>query len=173
MNRKSIRIFLFLIALVPLIGCGGANYTPSVKDSSAIQVGGEIARAQEQEIAGIRFLADYRQGVETARRESKPVLLFFSLQDCKNSQRMRETTFCDTEIKRLADRFVCVSIDGAADADLCESFKVKNFPTTLILSTQGTEMQRLSGKQTSEELALPMHVAIQSTAFKSVPAVRK
>lgn len=86
---------------------------------------------------------------------------------------MQDTTFSDAEVRRLSDRFVCVSIDGATDTELCEFYAVKNFPTTLILNAQGTELQRLSGKQTPAELVLQMHVAIQSTAAKGSQTVRK
>lgn len=171
MNRISIGVFLFLIALAPLIGCSGSGALPPLTDTPSVQAGESLSNAQGK--SGVRFSADYRQGMEAARQESKPMLLFFALQNCTNSQRMRETTFRDAEVKRLSERFVCLSIDGAVDAERCESYKVKNFPTILILNVQGTELQRLSGKQDPKELALQMNVAIQSTAAKSVPTVRK
>lgn len=118
------------------------------------------------------FLTNYRQGIELARSESKPALVFFTLPNCANSKKMMESTFSDEEIVRLSSRFVCILVDGSESPELCEASQIKGFPTILFLSPQGAELQRLAGKQSPDQLALQMHVAIQSTAAKTAAAVR-
>lgn len=121
----------------------------------------------------VLFLSDFQEAVQTADREFKPLFVFFSLPNCVNSQKMAETTFRNDEVQRLAQRFVCVRVDASAESGLCERLKVDGFPTILFLSPQGVELQRLAGKQTPDQLAVQMHVAIQSTAAKLGNVTRK
>jgi thioredoxin-related protein len=121
----------------------------------------------------IQFLNDYRQGIEIAKRESKLVLVFFSLSNSASSQRIMETTFQDDEIKRLSNRFVCISVDGLKESEFCKSVDIKGFPTILFMNSHGEEVQRLAGKLTADQLAIQMHIIIQSIATKSGGIVRK
>jgi len=130
-------------------------------------------RAIPQETTEVCFLDDYRQGLETAKREAKLVLFFFTLPNSAASQRMMETTFRDEEIKRLSSRFVCIQIDGSKKSEFCKSMDIKGFPTVLFMNSQGEELQRLTGKLTPDQLALQMHVMIQTTAIKIGAVIRK
>jgi thioredoxin-related protein len=103
----------------------------------------------------------------------KLVLLFFTIPSSDASQRMMETTFCDEEVKRLSNRFICIRVDGSKESDFCQSVGIKGFPTVLFMTPQGEELQRLAGKLTPDQLALPMHVMIQSTAIKTTSVNRK
>ncbi|MDR0869349.1 MAG: thioredoxin family protein [Planctomycetaceae bacterium] len=119
------------------------------------------------EPGNVVFFDNTAEGRAAAQREEKPLLLFFYLPDCSNSKRMLETVFCNAEIQQLARRFVCVKIDGSKETEYCKGLNIKGFPTTLLLSPQGKEVQRLSGGQTADQLALQMHLTIQSTAART------
>ena len=82
-----------------------------------------------------------------------------------------ETTFRDDEIKRLAERFVCIHVDGAQESELCESLEISCFPTIILSNANGAEVRRLVGGQTSDQLALQMHVILQATALRSQTVV--
>lgn len=161
-----------LLQLFFLIGC---NTGPRHLDrGEAVPATQKTDRPQTTETKKIQFLTNYEKALEQARSESKPLLVFFSLSDCENSKRMRETTFQDPEIQRLSRQFVCVSVDASLRTELCESLQIKGFPTILIMNGRGAEIQRLSGgRQTTEQLTLQMHVAIQTTAANAGSAVRK
>lgn len=121
----------------------------------------------------ISFFTTYEEAVLAAQREGKPLLLVFTLPSCANSQRMLETTFQDNEIRRLAQRFVCVIIDATQNSPLSNEFEVQSFPTIIIKNVTDGEIQRVSGKQSVEQLSVRMLVAIQSTASQSSTINRK
>jgi hypothetical protein len=111
-------------------------------------------------------LRDHTTGLETARQERKPTLTFFSIPNNVGSQKMIETTFRDDEIKRLAEKFVCIHVDGLQESELCESLEISSFPTILLSNISGVEVRRLVGGQTPDQLALQMHVILQTTALR-------
>lgn len=163
---------IVLLQLLYLIGC---NTGPQpLGQGEAVSAAQKTDHPQTTNTDGIQFLSSYTKAFEQARSESKPLMVFFSLSDCANSKRMKETTFQDPEIQRLSRQFVCVSVDASLETELCESLQIKGFPTILIMNGRGMEIHRLSGgRQTTEQLTLQMHVAIQTTAANAGSAVRK
>ena len=147
-------IVLLIIALVVsscLSGCG---------EGDSVSV---VSRLEETS-QPIAFLSNYSAGLEAARKERKPTLIFFSIPENAGSRRMMETTFCDEEIKRLAEWFVCIQVDGSQDAGLCESLEISSFPTIILSSTNSTEVRRLVGRQTADQLAVQIHILLQVMA---------
>jgi len=158
---KNLRLLLLLVITLScsvLSGCGNAVSTPIVHHPEIIE---EL----------VSFLHDHAVGSETARQERKPVLAFFSVPNNVGSQKMLETTFRDDEIKRLAERFVCIHIDGSRESGLCESLEVSSFPTIILSDASGVEVRRLVGGQTPDQLAVQMHVILQATALRPLSVV--
>ncbi len=158
------------ILVIGVLGCSVDHQVPP--QTRSVTVSSSDSNQTTMPPKPVTFLTNYRQGVELARSESKPALVFFTLSNCSNSKKMLESTFSDEEIARLSNRFVCIMVDGTEHPERCEAMNIKGFPTILFLSPQGTELQRLAGKQNPDQLALQMHVALQSTAAKTVAAVR-
>ena len=132
----------------------------------------QVLSAVEDTKQPVAFLADHTTGLEIARQARKPILLFFSIPDNAGSQRMMKTTFCDEEIKRLAEWLVCVHVDGSQESALCESLGISSFPTVILSNVDGVEVCRLVGKQTPDQLAVQIHVLLQTVAQRP-PAVRR
>ena len=149
--------FLLIIAVTlcsGLSGCGGA--VPA-------QIG---LQTDEKEEKPVLFIQDHAAGLEISRQERKPMLVLFSIPNNVGSQRMLETTFRDDEIKRLAERFVCVHINGSQESGLCKLLEISSFPTIILSNTSGAEVRRLIGGQTPDQLAVQMHVILQATALR-------
>ena len=134
-----------------LVGCGGGTPAATVQQVEEVQ-------------QTVSFLYDYAAGIELARQERRPTLVFFSVPDNIGSQRMLETTFRDEEIKRLAERLVCIHVDGSRETALCEALGIASFPTIILSNANGVEVRRLVGRQTSEQLAVQIHILLQVMA---------
>ena len=146
-------------AVSTLLGCGTERspfLLSTMSQSESLRV--------DQEPSKIAFVNDFATGVQTAAEQSRPVLAFFTLPQCSSAQQMMETTFCDKEVCKLSQRFICILVDSSQNTALCEERNVSGFPTILLLSSQGTEIQRLSGRQGADQLSVQMQVALQSTA---------
>jgi predicted small lipoprotein YifL len=149
---QSILLFMFLtMGCISLSGCGGKE-------------GATVIPPAHETTPTISFLYDHATGLEVARQTKKPAMIFFSVPDNAGSMRMMETTFGDDEIKRLAERLVCIFVDGSQESALCESLEISSFPTTVLLNTNGTEVRRLVGRQTPDQLAVQIHILLQMMA---------
>ena len=148
-------ILSFLVAMVGLgfSGCGSGSLA-------------QIPFPVIEKSLPITFMNDHVAGLEIARQERKPMLTFFSVPENVGSQRMMETTFSDDEIKRLAERLVCIHVDGSRESALCETLEISSFPTIILSNANGMEVRRLVGKQTPDQLAVQIHVLLQATATR-------
>ncbi|MDR1964589.1 MAG: thioredoxin family protein [Planctomycetaceae bacterium] len=173
MNRIQLFFITLLVIVVGILGCNVKLQSMPPSSSGAVTVLPKSNSENRPEITSVCFLDDYRQGLEIAKQEAKLVLIFFTIPNSDASQRMMETTFRDEEIKRLSNRFVCIRVDGSKESDFCKSIGIKGFPTVLFMTPQGEELQRLAGKLTPDQLALPMHVMIQTTATKIGSIIRR
>lgn len=162
----SKKILFLLLSIALITGCYAAvRSLPAAKTEK-----NDVKQTVKTE--EIFFFEDFDDGYKTAQREAKPMLMFFYLPNCDNSRQMMETTFGDAEIQRLAQRFVCIKINGTDELDCCKKYDVKGFPTTLLLSPQGMEIQRLSGKQTPNQLVQQMHLVIQTATARLTSIIR-
>ena len=150
-------LLLFVAGLVCscLSGCSGGEYAQTVPLQHADTTNRSIV-----------FVQDHVAGQEMAQKEKKPMLIFFSVPNNVGSQRMMESTFCDEEIKRLAEWLVCIHVDGSQESVLCESLGISSFPTVILSNSSGTEVRRLVGRQTPDQLAVQIHILLQVMALR-------
>ncbi|GHT21513.1 hypothetical protein FACS189419_02530 [Planctomycetales bacterium] len=124
------------------------------------------AEAKTKQQVSVQFVENHSEGLEIAAREKKPVLLFFTISENNSSQRMLEAAFCNEEIIQLAKHFVCIKVDGVLETSVCKTLGIKGFPTIVLTNSSGNEIQRLTGKPSAEQLAVQMHVVLQTVAMR-------
>ncbi len=164
--KFPLKLLIFLV-LSTLVGCGTERNAAML--STMCQH--EPVKSDKEPVS-IAFSNDFSAGLQAASEQERPMLVFFTLPQCANAQQMMETTFRDKEIRKLSQRFVCVLVDSSKNASLCEERRVKGFPAILLLSSQGGEIQRMSGHQNADQLSVQMQVALQSTASQLNGVVR-
>lgn len=159
---KYLRVLLSAVATIACLGLSGCG--------SGSQA--QVLVPVEEKSQSVAFIHDHVAGLELARQERKPSLIFFSVPDNVGSQRMLDTTFADDEIKRLAEKLICIRVDGSQETALCETLEISSFPTIILFNTSGMEVRRLVGRQTPDQLAVQIHVLLQSTALRPQAAGR-
>ena len=117
---------------------------------------------------GVPFVRGYDRGYERARREGKPMLVFFAADWCKFSQQMTDETFADSKVVRWCERFVCIRVDPDRETEVCREFRVRGYPTVQFLSPRGVPLNRVVGKQPADQLVLEMQAALSATASRTV-----
>jgi thioredoxin-like negative regulator of GroEL len=99
-----------------------------------------VARAQ----AGV-----WRDDYATARREAtdrnKPLVIEFGSDDCLWCRKL-EAVFREPAVATvLADRFVCLKLDGNRDVNLAQLLRVHSYPTVFIANPDGKILATVEG----------------------------
>lgn len=157
MPRTFAALFL---SLVVLAGCGSPSQPTSL--AGALQSIDSHLLVQR---GGLQFVADSQTGLAIARQQRLPCLLFFTAEWCTFCHQMEETTFVDPVVGNLAEQFVCVLIDADREAQVCQQFGVRGYPTILFLSADGRPLQKLVGRQPVTKLVAGMQAALERVAW--------
>jgi thioredoxin-related protein len=92
------------------------------------------------------WLRDVDHAWSVVQAEQRPMVLFVSMDGCIHCDRMIATTFHDPEVRRLLGAsFVAAAIKGSERPDLLRQLQIQSFPTTVIVSCDGTVLDQLIG----------------------------
>lgn len=96
----------------------------------------------------------YAQALEKARAEKKQVFIDFYTEWCGPCKRMGKEVFPQ---KSVGDYFNCAFVSLKMDAEqgegkeLARQYKIRAYPTFVVLSADGTEVYRTAGFRPAEE----------------------
>ncbi|HQK95102.1 MAG TPA: thioredoxin family protein [Armatimonadota bacterium] len=109
---------------------------------------------------GIQWVSDLDQAVRSAAAEKKPVMVDFYTDWCSWCKKLDSDTYTDTEVQKLAARFVNAKVDAEADRAAAEKYQVDGFPTIVFLSPDGEEIHRIGGYAPPEKFLKEMQTAL-------------
>ncbi len=108
---------------------------------------------------------DVRQAWKSAHTADRPLLMFLTMDGCLYCQKMKKTTLQDRHVVNdLQSQFVSVALNIKDAPDLVEQLKVKSFPTTVIIQTNGDVIESISGYQTPSQLRQRLHATLRQVA---------
>ncbi len=89
---------------------------------------------------------DYPRCLQTAKKENRHLMIFFSAPWCFFCKKMQRLVFPDQEVSEvLGDSFVAAMVDVSEHPKLRERYGAVYVPTTLFLDSSGREVLRLVG----------------------------
>jgi len=122
--------------------------SPSNAMSAAADLSRPVATVHAGPPSGVAwFDGDVARAFDLARKQNKPVFVYFGAVWCPPCQELKATIFRRKDFLDRLSLFVPVYLDGdAPDAQRwADEFRVEGYPTVLILRSDRSEIERVSG----------------------------
>jgi thiol:disulfide interchange protein len=88
----------------------------------------------------------YSRGMALAKRQDKPVFLYFYADWCTYCRKLKSTTFKDeTVINNLGDNFISIAVDTDKNRVLAKQWGVNGLPTMWFIEEDGSKIDSIPG----------------------------
>jgi thioredoxin-related protein len=134
--------FLLLVAVALLSACSKApEPAPQASTASASPATAGVQWVRPQSVA------DVDRAFDDAKSRNQPVFLFWTAAWCPPCNQVKSTIFTRPDFIEKSRSFVPVYVDADSPSGqvLGERFKVRGYPTMVLLSGGGRELTRLAG----------------------------
>ncbi len=96
--------------------------------------------------ADVRWQSVPKTAFDTAIREQRPMLVYFTADYCTYCRKLEGVTWAHPEVAQLVNsEFVPLKIDGEKLPQVAEAMQVDGFPDVVIVDPTGVEIDRISG----------------------------
>jgi len=138
---KIARWFGIVALLLVAAGCGGPRGT-----TPAAQPKGD----------GVHWQTNFVQALKQAKQEGKPVLVDVMASWCEPCKRLQREVWSRPDVGELSKSFVPVQVDADLDRDVRTKLGANSYPTTIFLSPEGTEIERVLAAVPYEDMLKAM-----------------
>lgn len=150
----------------------------------ALIVGG-CATAKKEAPKTITWNTAMDAGLADAGKSGRPVLLDLYTDWCEWCKALDETTYTDPQFIEFSKRFTCVRVNAEVDTVTAARYRVRSYPTVLLLKPDGAEIDRVVGYYRAPEFmgqvedylagrnTLASMVAAESTLGKNLAFLSK
>lgn len=101
----------------------------------------------------INWVNSLDEGLKLAKQANKPIMADFYTDWCGWCKKLDQDTYSNAKVQGLADKFVCVKVNGDKDKTNTKIFGINGYPTIVFLDSAGKEIDRNVGYANAEELS--------------------
>ena len=95
--------------------------------------------------AEIEFVTDYDSILTAAQQKGQEAVIDFYTEWCTWCKRLDTVTYVDPAVIELAGTMVFGKIDAEKDSVTAKKYRVSGYPTILLINSDGSEIDRISG----------------------------
>lgn len=110
---------------------------------------------------GINWENSLSAGLDSAKNQNKPVMIDFYTDWCGWCKKLDNDTYSNAKVQDLANKFICIKINGDNARTDVAKYGVNGFPTIVFLDSNGKEIDRNVGYATADVLAGKMEKLIK------------
>ncbi len=175
--RPSVGAWLSIAVVLAATGCDVYDEpVRPVADREAVPGWNGLAEGQRPysigRPAGIEFVEGYASAVARAELERKPLLVLFRASWCRWCGEMTAKVLSEQQVVQRSRRFVCVAVDADRDPDICRTHGVRGYPTILVISPDGREISRRTGKVALKTLVAMLDDVDSAAASVAAPTTK-
>lgn len=111
--------------------------------------------------AEISWVDSLSKGLEQAKAEGKPLMVDFYTDWCGWCKKLDQDTYSSANVQGLAEKFVCVKVDGDKDQADTAKYGVRGYPTIIFLNADGKEINRNVGYSGPDEFVKIMEETLK------------
>ncbi|MBN1794037.1 MAG: thioredoxin fold domain-containing protein [Candidatus Omnitrophica bacterium] len=113
--------------------------------------------------AALSWRYSLRQALKEAKKTGTPVMIDFYTDWCHWCKKLDQDTYSDAAVKRRAEYFLCVKVDGDKERELVKAYGVRGYPTVLFLNSEGSTIGRIPGYVGPEDFLKVMDDVLKET----------
>lgn len=106
---------------------------------------------------------NYNEAFNAAMKDKRQLLIICETEWCKWCQAMNESTWTDDGLMGVAKNLILTRIDGDLDTAMIEKYRINRFPTVVLTSDQGVEVDRFVGYFGPREMQEELTRALEGT----------
>ena len=96
---------------------------------------------------------DYEAGLRQAKASGKPVILDIYAPWCGYCRKLQREVYPSSEVRGVTDDFVRIRINGEENSELMRRYRVRAYPTIVVLDSNGSELDRINGYMPAQAFA--------------------
>ncbi len=108
----------------------------------------------------IKWHTDLNKAWGQALAEGRPLLMFVVRDGCTYCDKMKATTYANPQLAaEINESFVALMIKPKQGTRFAKDFKIKGYPTTLVISPQSKVLDRMKGYLPPQKLRQHLNAA--------------
>jgi hypothetical protein len=116
----------------------------------------------QEHTQGLPFVIGYGRGLEMARAEHKPAMMFVTTISCVYCKKLAVEDFNDPATRELLANFVCVIVDGQSEWEAVRELgATQGVPYIVFLSADGQKLDDCLGYRPPEQFRAIVQRALQ------------
>ena len=100
----------------------------------------------------INLVSSLNETVKIAEKNKQNILVFFYTGWSKWCQILEDSSLNNSKFANLKDRLIFTKLNAELNRDVILKYKVSDFPTLILLTSKGEEIDRIVGYYSSKEI---------------------
>lgn len=167
-KNKYIAVLLFTGILLTCLYFGCSSLcTGSIKNAVFPEEDRNKTTYSDYSEKKIAFRKDFLAARTESQEKEIPLMYFFYAPWSTYSEKMLQDILYDPFLASQCQNFIPVMVEAQICPQLCDEFRVKEFPSILFVSPKGIILGRISGFQNSRRIADTMNTVLSISHFQA------